>query len=143
MKQNKSQIIENLYSQSRNAGWSAFYEEDSDSLFWTKTPIPSEDKLAKVSKEVAFYLSSIGEIEGLIVQPFHNNFILHNEEAVEVAKLFTSKEDGVFAIPSEKRGGNELLFATLSALIKKDIYQDAAEAKYPIKNLNQFLTSAK
>ena len=140
MEQNKSRIIENLYSQAKNAHWSAFYEEDSDSLFWTKTPIPSEDRLAKVSKEVTFYLSNIGAVDGLIIQPFRNNFLLHNEEAVEVARLFTNKEDGVFEIPSEKK---DLLFATLSALIKKDIYQDAAEAKYPIEDLNQFLISAK
>jgi hypothetical protein len=140
MEQNQSQIIENLYSQAKNADWSAFYEEDSDSLFWTKTPIPSEDRLAKVSKEVTFYLSNVGAVDGLIIQPFRNNFLLHNEEAIEVARLFSNKEDGVFEIPSEKK---DLLFATLSALIKKDIYQDAAEAKYPIENLNQFLTSAK
>jgi len=144
MKNNKSsRPIENLYSQAKSAGWSAFYEEDSDSLFWTKTPIPSGDKLAKVSKEVAFYLSNAGEIEGLIIQPFRNNFLLHNEEAAEVAKLFTNKENGVFAIPPEKKDKDkELLFATLSALIKKDIYQDAAEAKYSIKDLTQFLSSS-
>jgi len=137
-----SQIIESLYSQAKNAEWSAFYEEDSDSLFWTKTPIPSEDKLAKVSKEVAFYLSSVGEIEGLIIQPFRNNFVLHNEEAIEISKLFTNREDGVLAISPKKDKEKELLFATLSALIKKDIYQDAAEAKYPIEDLNRFLSSS-
>lgn len=139
----KSQFIENLYSQAKNAGWKAFYEEDSDSLFWTKSPIPSGDKLAKVSKEVTFYLSKIGEVEGLIVQPFHNNFLQHNEEAVEVAKLFTDKEnDTIFTIPEESTE-KDLLLATLSAIIKKDIYQDAAEAKYSIEDLAQFLSSSK
>lgn len=144
MKNNKyPQIIENLYSQAKNDGWKMFYEEDSDSLFWTGSPIPAGDRLAKASKEVSFYLNGNGGVSGLIIQPFHNNFLLHNEEAAEVAKLFTDQEnDSIFTVPPEKSEEKDLLCVALSAIIKKDIYQDAAEANYSIESLSEFLFSS-
>ncbi|GEM_PF-2031401 len=142
-KNNYSSFIENLYSEAKTAGWKIFYEEESDSLFWTKKPFPAADRLAKVAKEISFYLSSGGMVDGLMIQPFQSNFLSHNEEISGFAKLLNHREHGgIVAIPQGRGGGSESLFATLSATIQKDIYKDAAEANYPVKKLEKFLSAS-
>lgn len=144
MKKNKyNSFIGNLYSEIKKAHWNVFYEEESDSLFWTKKPFPVTDKLAKVSKEISFYLSGAGGVDGLMIQPFQSNFLSHNEEVSGMAKFLSRQErDGIIAIPQGKDKESELLFAALSATIQKDIYKDAAEANYPVKKLEKFLSAS-
>lgn len=142
-KNNSNSFIEHLYSEAKNAGWKVFYEEESDSLFWTKKPFPVTDKLAKVSKEISFYLSNAGVVDGLMIQPFQSNFLSHNEEVSGMTKFLSQEEQGgVITIPQGKNKENELLFAALSATIKKDIYKDAEEANYPVKRLEKFLSAS-
>lgn len=140
-KNNTNSFMGGLYSEIKKSNWKIFYEEESDSLFWTKKPFPVADKLAKASKEISFYLNNDGVIDGLVIQPFQSNFLSHNEEVSGIAKLFSDEgQDGIFTIPQSKNKDNELVFAVLSATIQKDIYKDAAEANYPVKKLEEFLT---
>lgn len=112
-------------------------------MFWTKRPFPLNDRLAKIAKEISLFLDKSGQINGIMIQPFQSNFLSHNEEVAGFSKLFTKKlDDGVFAISSKKSKEAEPFLATLSATIKKDIYKDAAEAKYPLQNLEKFLVSS-
>ncbi len=142
-KNNYNSVIGNLYSRAKIAGWKIFYEEESDSLFWAKKPFPAIDKLAKVSKEISFYLSNAGLVDGLVIQPFQSNFLSHNKEVSGMTKFLSHREqEGVLTIPESKNKENELLFATLSVTIQKDIYKDAAEANYPVKKLEKFLSAS-
>lgn len=140
-KNNNNSLIGGLYSEIKKSNWKIFYEEESDSLFWTKNPFPATDKLAKASKEISFYLNDAGVVDGLVIQPFQSNFLSHNEEVSGMAKFFSQEgEEGIFTIPQSRSNENELLFAALSATIQKDIYKDAAEANYPVKKLEEFLS---
>ncbi len=139
---NYTQFIDQIYSSAKKASWKMFYDSESDSLFWTKKPIPSEDKLVKVAKEISFYMDSVGKINGLIIRPYKSNFVMHNDAVPEVKKIFTKKGDGeIFSIPSGNNKEKDHFYAVLSATIEKDIYKDVAEAKYTLKDLTQFLAS--
>ena len=133
---NYSQFIEKLHSEAMRARWKTFYDDESDSLFWTKQPVPSDNRLAKVAKEITFYLDKGGIVNGVIIQPFLSNFLSHNEEIAGVAKVLTNTKDKIS--PQELKTAESLLSTT----IKKDIYQDIAETKYSLKDLNHFLASA-
>ena len=129
-----SQFIGSLYSEAKRGRWKRFYDNESDSFFWTKRPIPSGNRLAKVAKEIAFYLDDKGVVNGLLIQPFRNNFLSHNEEIADVL--------GVFATTNKIPPGElKAVESLLSASIQKDIYRDIAEEKYSLKDLNRFLTS--
>lgn len=141
-KNDYSQFIESLHSRAKDAKWRMFYDEESDSLYWAKKPFPSEDKLAKVAKEISFFLDKTGNINGLMIQPFQNNFVSHNEEVAGVKKLFTFRKDDVFIIPSEKSKEAEPLLNILTATIKKDIYKDVAEANHSMNDLTKFLVTS-
>ncbi|MBI2888292.1 MAG: hypothetical protein HYY10_00005 [Candidatus Liptonbacteria bacterium] len=130
-----SQFIEKLHLVAKRAHWKRFYDDESDSLFWTKQPIPSDNRLAKVAKEITFYLDKGGEVNGFIIQPFRSNFVSHNEEMAGFVKIFTSEDK----VPADKlKTAESLLFTT----IQRDIYKDVAEAKYSLKDLSRFLVSA-
>lgn len=140
---NYSQFIEKLHSRARSARWKMFYDKESDSLYWTKRPFPSGDKLAKVAKEISFYIDKAEGVNGLMIQPFQNNFLSHNENVAGVKRFFTNKvDDNILTIPANKRKEAEPLLATLSATIQKDIYKDVAEADYSLEDLTQFLVSS-
>lgn len=141
-KRHYSQFIEHLYAHAKSAKWKMLYDRESDSLFWTKKPIPAGDRLAKASKEIFFYLGANGEIDGLMIRPFQSNFVSHNQEVRKVGALFTQKvDDEVLSIPTNKRKEAEPLIATLSATIGKNIYRDAIEAKHPLDDLERFFSS--
>ena len=132
-----TQFIDRLYHFAKSARWKRFYDDESDSLFWTKRPIPSDNHLAKVSKEVMFYLDQEGTVNGFIIQPFRSNFLSHNEEVADAIKILTRKsEDKVSA--GKIRTAESLLFAT----VQKEIYRDMAEAQFTPKDLSHFLVSA-
>jgi len=135
-KTNYPQFIEQLHLEAKRARWKRFYDDESDSLFWTKQPIPSDNRLAKVAKEITFYLDKKGTVNGFIIQPFRSNFLSHNGDVADVIKVFTHKEDKVSA--GKLRTAESLLFTT----IQKDIYKDVAEAKYSLEDLGRFLVSA-
>ena len=135
-------FIENLYCNAKEAGWKIFYDRESDSLFWTVKPVPADDKLAKVSSEISFFLGKGGGVNGLIIRPFQRNFVSHNQEVEKVSSFFTKKDgQDILSIPAGKRKESESLVATLSATIGKSIYRDAAEAEHPLKDLEYFLSS--
>ncbi|MCP6720422.1 MAG: hypothetical protein KJI72_03865 [Patescibacteria group bacterium] len=142
IKKNKYfKFIEMLYSMAKDARWKMFYDKESDSLYWTKRPFPADDKLAKVAREISFFLDRRGNVNGLMIQPFQNNFLSHNEEVTNIGRLFTSKkDDSIFTIPVEKRKEAEPLLNALTATIKKDIYRDAIEANYSLEDLADFLS---
>lgn len=139
---NYSQFIEKLHSKAKSARWKMFYDKESDSLFWAKSPFPSNNKLAKVAKEISFYLDKTGAINGLVIRPFQNNFLSHNEDVLGVARLFTNEKKDVLTIPSQKHKEAEPLLSALSATVKKEIYKDAIEAEYSLDDLSQFLISS-
>jgi|SRR3990172_3966615 len=136
-------FIEELHSRARRSRWKIFYDEEADSLYWTKEPFPSRDKLAKVAKEIFFFLNRKGTVNGLMIQPFRSNFVAHNEEVLGAAKMFTRKEEGgILTIPDERKSVADSLLVALTATIKKDIYQDIAESDYSLADLESFLTSS-
>ena len=112
-------------------------------MYWTKEPFPSRDKLAKVAKEIFFFLNRKGTVNGLMIQPFRSNFVAHNKEVLGAAKMFTRKEEGgILTIPDERKSVADSLLVALTATIKKDIYQDIAESDYSLADLESFLTSS-
>ncbi|PIR87973.1 MAG: hypothetical protein COU10_01680 [Candidatus Harrisonbacteria bacterium CG10_big_fil_rev_8_21_14_0_10_45_28] len=139
---NYPQFIESLHSTAKKAEWKIFYEKESDSLYWTETPFPSHAKLAKVAKEIYFFLNNTGKVGGLMIQPFQNNFVSHNEEMEKIKEFFNQKTKDDVITMSMKRKEFDPMIATLTATIKKDIYKDASDAKYTVEDLSKFLVSS-
>ena len=127
---------ENIITIAQNAGWEVFYEEESDSLYWTILPVPKKDALVKVSREIYFYVGAGGIIHGLMIQPFKNNFLTHHRSVVTVASLITEKQnEGVFTIPEGKKELARDYMVSFSESIKMDIYADALDAKVNVEDL--------
>ncbi len=136
-------ILEGFYLKSKQEKWDILYDKESDALYWTKKPLPLLSRLVKVAKEIFFFLDKKGDINGLMVQPFQNNFLMHNEEVADVKKLFTYREDKfMFSIPSKEKKEGGHLISTLLVTIQKDIYKDAAETKHSVEEIEKFLASS-
>lgn len=141
MKKNKSfSIIESISSLARKNRWQLSYDTDSDYLYWTEKNIAKDSKLKKLSREVSFYINKSGNPEGLMIQCFKNNFLTQNQDVSDIYKLFVEKDkDNLLVIPREKRGEANAIMSGFAESIKKDIYKDALEAEYTIKDLENII----
>ncbi|MEX0689818.1 MAG: hypothetical protein WD471_00880 [Candidatus Paceibacterota bacterium] len=135
-----SKLIDNLGS--KTSKWEISYEKESDSFYWTKTPFPSKSRLVKVAKEIFFFLNKKGDVEGLMIQPFNNNFVSHNEEVSNIMRILSKKEGLNEFTVSKKTKELDSVLSTLTATIKKDIYRDAVESNCSLDDIEELLTTS-
>ncbi len=130
-------LIGNLGSLAKQGKWQFLYDKTADSLYWSKKEITSDSKLKKLSKEVSFYINANGNVDGLIIQYFRNNFLAHNENLAKtsIMKSINKAEEKPFSLGT-KTQNTDAVFG-FSESIRSDILRDALEAKYTLKDLEK------
>jgi len=131
-------LIANLSSTAKKGKWELFYDSVADSMYWSKKEVSSDSKLKKLSKEISLYFNNAGNVEGLMVQCFRNNFLTQNENLAKtsIVKSMNKVENGKPISLGSKKEEVEALF---SESIKNDILKDAFEANYTLKDLERVL----
>ena len=131
-------LIANLSSTAKKGGWELFYDKVADSMYWSKKKVSSDSRLKKLSREISLYFNRTGNVEGLMIQCFRNNFLTQNENLAKtsIVKSMNKVENGEPISLGSKKNEVEALF---SESIKNDILKDAIEAHYTIKDLDRVL----
>lgn len=131
-------LINNLSSTAKKGKWELFYDSVADSMYWSKKEVSSDSKLKKLSREISLYLNSGGNVEGLMIEYFRNNFLTQNENLAKtsIVKSINKAENGKPISLGSKKEEVEALF---SESIKSDILKDAFEANYTLKDLERVL----
>ncbi len=137
----REKVIEGFGEVARKNRWKIFYDREDDCLYWTKIPLPKNSKLTQLSKEVSFYTDNKGNPTGVMVQFFENNFLAHNKD-IAIINKFMKKKDGDKVIEPGKNKELETFLIGFAESIKKDIYKEAAEENYSLKDLGKFLANA-
>lgn len=133
-------LIENFASTAKKDKWQIFYDSIADSFYWTKNKIEKDSKLVKMSMEVSFYLNKDKGLDGLMIQPFKSNFLTQNPEVANVIfDLPITRGNSETKKMKYNKDSEGILFG-FSESIKKDIYKDALEADYSIKDLEKALS---
>jgi hypothetical protein len=140
---NVMQLVEEVADAAKSEHWPMTYDALADALYWTKPKISNGAKLVQLSQETAFYITPSGETDGIFIQPFRNNFLTQNQDVAEIAKFFEKKDDDEMLVMSEAQEAKiQPLILGFSESIKKDIYRDALEADYSMKDLQNLLEAA-
>jgi len=134
-------LIESIGPAAKKQKWEMLYDKTADSLYWKKARLSKESKLAKLSREVSFYVNNQGAVEGVMVQYFKNNYITENKDIAGLTKfLISSGDDDLFVIPKDKKAEANGLLLGFSESIKKDIFKDALGANYTMSDLDKVVT---
>lgn len=130
-------FIGNLGSLATQGKWRFLYDKDADSLYWSKEEIPSDSKLKKLSKEISFYINTNGAVDGLIIQYFRNNFLVHNENFAKtsIMKSINKAGENTFSLGTKTQDADAVF--GFSESIKSDILRDALEANYTFEDLEK------
>lgn len=131
-------LISNFNSTARKGKWELFYDKVADSMYWSKKEVSTDSRLRKLSREISLYFNKDGNVEGLMIQCFRNNFLTQNENLAKtsIIKSMNEAENGKPISLGSKKGEVEALF---SESIKNDILKDAFEANYTLKDLEKVL----
>jgi hypothetical protein len=143
--QNKNvmQLVEGVVDAARRERWPMFYDTLADALYWTKAKITQGAKLVQLSRETAFYVTPAGEMDGILIQPFRNNFLTENQDVAEITKFFEKKDGGeMFVISKDQEEKMRGYIVGFSESIKSDIYRDAMEAGYSSEDLQGIVEAA-
>ena len=89
-------LIANLSSTAKKGGWELFYDKVADSMYWSKKKVSSDSRLKKLSREISLYFNRTGNVEGLMIQCFRNNFLTQNENLAKtsIVKSMNNVENG-------------------------------------------------
>jgi len=68
----------NFRSFANAQNWIPRYDKDTDSLAIIPHKLSSDARIRYIDDELAFYLRANGDIEGLFIEYFKNNFIKHH-----------------------------------------------------------------
>lgn len=137
------QRIEEVANTAQRERWQMLYDALADALYWTKAKIGAGAKLIQLSRETAFYITPSGETQGIFIQPFKNNFLTQNQDVAEITKFFEKKDgDEMLVMSKAQEEKIQPLIVGFSESIKKDIYRDALEADYSLKELQNVVEAA-
>ena len=143
--QNKTiiQLIEEVVDTAKKERWPMMYDTLADAFYWTKSKISDGAKLIQLSRETAFYVTPAGEMDGIFIQPFKNNFLTENQDVAEITNFFEEKSgDEMLTISRAQEEKIQPFIVGFSESIKKDIYRDALEADYSLKELQNVVDAA-
>ena len=143
--QNKTiiQLIEEVVDTAKKERWPMMYDTLADAFYWTKSKISDGAKLVQLSRETAFYVTPTGEMDGIFIQPFKNNFLTENQDVAEITDFFEKKNgDEMLTMSRAQEEKIQPFIVGFSESIKKDIYRDALEADYSLKELQNVVDTA-
>lgn len=132
--------IENFSAVAKKQRWQLLYDVVADCLYWSKRDISRNAKLRKLSREVSFYVRPNGSVEGLMIQSFRNNFLTQNQDVAAISDLFTKANDDVLVVTGARAKEAKTIIDGFAESIKKDIFKDALEANYTVRDLDKLLT---
>jgi hypothetical protein len=142
---NKSiiELIEEVVDTAKKERWPMMYDTLADAFYWTKSKIGEGAKLIQLSRETAFYVTPAGEMDGIFIQPFRNNFLTENQDVSAITDFFEKKNgDEMLTMSRMQEEKIQPFIVGFSESIKKDIYRDALEANYSRKDLQNVVDAA-
>tara|TARA_Y100000310_G_scaffold248799_1_gene254749 strand:+ start:1279 stop:1683 length:405 start_codon:yes stop_codon:yes gene_type:complete len=74
--------------------WIPQYDVDTDSLAIIPSRLSKDARIRYIDNELAFYIRANGDIEGIFIEYFKNNFIKHHKDAKfkKFNKVISKKE---------------------------------------------------
>ena len=136
-------LIKNLVEIAVKSNWIKTYDRELDYFCWSKANFSKDVRAIKMSREVLFYLTPKGAIEGFGVEYLKNNFIEHNPRYKNLTKAFTEKtEEGVFTISRKEEKKVAKDFETLVGALTKDICQENWENERMPEDFEELLSIA-
>lgn len=101
--------------------WQPYYNEDSDSFYWTKKKLSKNVKLIQYIEEFSLYVNPSGKIEGIFMEYAKFNFVSHHKEFKPLFSAMTKKvSTDTYTVPKEKTEKVEHLLENIADKVAKE-----------------------
>lgn len=117
-----SQFVKNFANIAKRQKWTSIYDPEDDSLAFHKPKLSNDARKKYINDEFALYIDSKNNIQGLFIEYFASNFIIHHQTIQKVikAKDLKPKKEELIGFEKEKANlvAEELRIALISSLIQ-------------------------
>lgn len=107
--------------------WIPRYDKDTDSLAIIPHKLSSDTRIRYIDDELAFYLRENGDIEGLFIEYFQNNFIKHHknfkelEQAIKIKKQKSKKDESLLEL---SKANLKQVLSELEQVVQRAVVRD-------------------